>query len=388
MDRTNLVQHWMISSDSHVCETPDVFRSRMPAALADQAPHVVREDGTDYWVIEDDKRGLVAGNTSGAGDRFDWDQRPARQTFEQVRAGAHDPKAFLADNEDDGVWGGVLYPTTSLLFYSMMSDLAVRRASFDAVNQWMLEFASEDPGRLKPVVMLDVDDPELTARELERLHALGAAGANIPVWQDDAHTYDRDEYEPLWAAAAGLGVPLSMHIATNRPDFGRIMYTYSQRATVAGYWVSKTLADFVFGGVFERHPQLRVGSVENEAGWAGHLVTQMDHNYRNNYRVERRVTFADGMLPSDFFRRNIFVSFSEDVTAIMLRRHVGIETLMWGNDYPHGESTYPRSREIVGEHLAAVPADEQYRLTCGNVAALYDFRLPAETDVLAAEVVA
>ncbi|MBV9660577.1 MAG: amidohydrolase family protein [Acidimicrobiales bacterium] len=368
----------MISSDSHVCERPDLFTTRAPARLRDRMPYVVQEEGVDYWVLEDDVKGTVAGNSTGAGDRFDWDSRPPRQTFEDIRPGAYDPEAFLSDNEQDGVWGAVLYPTQALLYYSLMSDPEVRRASFDAVNGWIIEFAAKDPGRLKPVVLLDTDEPAYAARELERLHELGAAGANIPVWQDADHSYDGREYEPLWTAAEGLGVPLSMHIATNRPPFGKILFSYSQRATLADYWVRKSLADLIFGGVFERHPALRVGSVENEAGWAAHFVTQIDHNYKTNYRVPERVRFKDGKLPTDFFRENVFVSYSEDRAAIMLRDYIGINNLMWGNDYPHGESTFPRSRQIVAEQLSGVGVEDQYLLTCGNVAHLYDFRLPAE----------
>jgi predicted TIM-barrel fold metal-dependent hydrolase len=364
---------WMISADSHVCEPADVFTSRVPATMRSRVPHVVNDDGVDYWVVEGAAwKKALSGNAVGAGDRFDWEHRPLRRTADHVRVGAYDPGAFVADNEADGVWGAVVYPTQCLALYSEMTDSDAKLAAFDAYNSWIIEFASFDPGRLKPVVVLDVDDPDRAADDLTRWRSAGAAGALIPLWQEGDQTYDHSRYESLWSAAAALGVPLSMHIGSNRRPFER-MTSYASRCTIVDYWVRRSLADMLFSGVFERHPTLRVGSVENEAGWAANFVCQMDHNYRTNYRVRDRVEFADGMLPSDFFRRNVFVTFQEDELAIANRHVTGLGALMWGNDYPHGESTFPRSVELVDEQLGQLDPDERAALTYGNVAAQYHF---------------
>jgi predicted TIM-barrel fold metal-dependent hydrolase len=83
--------------------------------------------------------------------------------------------------------------------------------------------------------------------------------------------------------------------------------------------------------------------------------------------------FRDGALPSDFFRRNVFISFQEDDLGIQFRTHVGVENLLWGSDYPHAESTFPRSREIVDRILQGVPEVEQAQIAGGNAARLYHF---------------
>ena len=83
--------------------------------------------------------------------------------------------------------------------------------------------------------------------------------------------------------------------------------------------------------------------------------------------------FKDDLVPSDFFRRNVFISFQEDGLGIQLRSYVGVENLMWGSDYPHAESTFPRSREIVDRILQGVPDEEKREIAGENVARLYHF---------------
>jgi hypothetical protein len=106
----------------------------------------------------------------------------------------------------------------------------------------------------------------------------------------------------------------------------------------------------------------------------------MDYTYRERhgeavYRFKglpsrRR---GDGMLPSDFFRRNVVLSFQEDAIGIRLRDVIGVDNMMWGSDYPHSESTFPQSRKILAEILAGVPDEEQAKIAGGNTARAYNF---------------
>jgi len=79
------------------------------------------------------------------------------------------------------------------------------------------------------------------------------------------------------------------------------------------------------------------------------------------------------MRPSDFFHRNVFLSFQEDAIGIRLRDVIGVDNMMWGSDYPHSESTFPQSRKILAEILAGVPEEEQAKIVGGNTARLYGF---------------
>ena len=128
----------------------------------------------------------------------------------------------------------------------------------------------------------------------------------------------------------------------------------------------------IFSGVFERHPRLTLAIVEFELAWAPNVLTSMDYTYRERH-CEALYRFKDGMLPSDFFRRNVVLSFQEDAIGIRLRDVIGVDNMMWGSDYPHSESTFPQSRKILAEILEGVPADEQAKIVGGDTTRVYNF---------------
>jgi len=128
----------------------------------------------------------------------------------------------------------------------------------------------------------------------------------------------------------------------------------------------------IFSGVFERHPRLMLAIVEFELAWAPNVLTSMDYTYRERHG-EALYRFKDGLVPSDFFRRNVVLSFQEDAIGIRLRDVIGVDNLMWGSDYPHSESTFPQSRKILAEILEGVPDDEQAKIVGLNTARVYNF---------------
>jgi predicted TIM-barrel fold metal-dependent hydrolase len=139
------------------------------------------------------------------------------------------------------------------------------------------------------------------------------------------------------------------------------------------------MCDMIFSGVFERHPRLTLAIVEFELSWVPYVLSAMDYTYRERH-AEASYRFKDGMVPRDFFRRNVVVSFQEDAIGIRLRDVIGVDNLMWGSDYPHSESTFPQSRKILAEILAGVPDDEQAKIAGGNTARVYNFNLARLTD--------
>jgi len=137
--------------------------------------------------------------------------------------------------------------------------------------------------------------------------------------------------------------------------------------------VRVSLGHLIFTGVFERHPRLRVGSAEHEVSWAPHFLDRLDYTYTQRARRDGWYRFKTDTLPSDFFRRNVFLSFQEDGLGIRDRALIGVDQLMWGSDYPHTESTFPRSRQILERILLGVSEDESRQITRSNVARLYRF---------------
>lgn len=368
------VSAWLLSSDSHVMEPPDLW-SAAPADLAERAPRVEPGDDADWWII-DGQRLFSFSVATKAGLRFEGQARlTVDYRFSDVRPGSYLPDAHLADNESDGVWGSVLYPSVATMLYGLDDTNAVQRLA-RIYNDWVTEWCSHAPGRLRAIALLDVDDVAAAVEELTRAHARGAAGALIPVSPPEFRLYDDPGYEPLWAAAANLGMPLSLHIATNRPP-GEWRILWSQWGfQAADRFVRDSIAQLIFGGVFDRHPALRVVSVEHEASWVPHFVDRIDETYTQRTPRDGWRRFSDGALPSDFFRRNVMVSFIEDRLAVPLRSEIGLGNLMWGSDYPHTESTFPRSREIVDDLFGTTPAADRHAMTVENAQSLYGFATP------------
>lgn len=366
----------VLSSDSHVFEPPDLWRTRIDTAFRDRAPRIERIGGTDYIVVERDQILSGIGLISNAGARFEAPETiSAEGRFEDVLRGGYDPEQHLKDMALDGVAGEVLYPSQGL-FYFKVADSGLMSAIFRAYNDWLAEFCRTDPARLKGIAMINLDDVRDAIGELERAARLGLCGAMITEYPPEDRRYDQPEYEDFWAAAAALEMPLSLHTATRRQ--GRIrgagaptLRDASSRATKA-FYPALSMCDMIFSGVFERHPRLMLAIVEFELSWAPHLLTTMDYTYRER-TGEAIYRFKNGMLPSDFFHRNVVLSFQEDAIGIRLRDVIGADNMMWGSDYPHSESTFPRSREILAEILRGVPEDEQAKIAGANTARVYKF---------------
>lgn len=368
----------VLSSDSHVFEPPDLWQTRIDAAFRDRGPRIQRIDGADQIVVEADQVLSGIGLISNAGARFDAPETiSADGRFEDVLQGGYDPAQHLKDMVLDGVAGEVLYPSQGL-FYFRVTDSALMSAIFRAYNDWLAEFCRADPARLKGIAMVNLDDVQDGIEELERAARLGLVGAMIAEYPFEHRRYDQPEYEPFWAAAASLGLPLSLHTATRRQ--GKIrgagektLRDASSRSTKA-FYPALSMCDLIFSGVFERHPRLTLAIVEFELAWVPHVLSSMDYTYRERHG-EAIYRFKNGTVPSDFFHRNVVLSFQEDAVGIRLRDVIGVDNMMWGSDYPHSESTFPQSQKILADILAGVPADEQAKIVGSNTARVYGFDL-------------
>ena len=366
----------LLSSDSHIVEPPDLWAERLDRRYRDRGPRVVEEGDAEFWFVDGVRTNSFQGGAQ-AGKRFESQDalRPAAR-FREVRPGAYRPDEFLRENESDGVHGAVIYPTEGLQLFRV-PDGELLGAVFRAYNDWLVEFCRTDTRRLKGIALINVDDVPSAVAELTRTRKAGLAGAMITVCPPDDRSYDRPEYEPFWAAAADLDAPLSLHIDTLRPGPGtKWEELREQRAALlanADHLVRVSLAHLIFSGVFERHPRLRVGSAEHELSWAPHFIDRLDYTYTQRARRSGWYRFTGEVLPSDFFRRNVFLSFQEDGLGVRDRDLIGVDLLMWGSDYPHTESTFPRSRQILERILDGVSEPDRRKITNSNVARLYHF---------------
>ena len=367
----------VISSDNHVIEPPDFWTSRIEPKFRDQAPIVVREEDGDWWYCEGNR---IVGLGIGAqpGMRFE-DQTKLSQSglYEDVRLGAFDPDEHIKDMELDGIDGGVVFPTIAFMSYNVVQDSELLTAIFTSYNDWLGEFCQPYPDRLKGIGILNVDDVQVGVKELKRCAKLGLAGGMIPVYPPAGKRYSSPEYEPLWATAQDLGMPIHLHLATNRPgpgqEFQKVDKSTQAFVTNTDYWIRMSLCDIIFSGVLEHYPQLRIGSIEMELGWIPHFLERIDYTYTQRAMRPDWHRFDEDMLPSDYVHRQVFFGFQEDGLGVRLRDLIGVDNLMWGSDYPHRESTFPRSKQILAEILEGCTEEEKAKISGGNAAKVYNF---------------
>ncbi|MBM3924640.1 MAG: amidohydrolase [SAR202 cluster bacterium] len=367
----------VISSDSHIVEPPNLWTDRMDAKKwGDRIPHVVPGDLYDQWLADHQKVGVIGTFGATAGLRFERPQDIVREgRIADVRPGGYDPKARVKDIDMDGVYGEVIYPSIGLELFSMR-DAAFARQVFHAYNDWVADFCRQLPHRLRGVAMLIIDDDiEAGITDLRQAAAQHFAGAMISVYPSPEHNYASPMYEPFWNAVEEVDLPLSLHVSTNRPDTQapkreNLAAQSGGNRVNAEYWLRQSLCHLIYSGVFERHPGVKVVNVEHDLAWIPFFIQRMDVTYIER-PTQTPYRFKSAALPSDFMRRNVFHSFQEDGLGVRDRGLIGPDNLLWGSDYPHAESTFPKSQQILESILEGVPEEDRLKIIGGNTKRLY-----------------
>ena len=356
----------IISADSHITEPPTMYADHIDPGFRDRAPHIQHVEGAgDMFVIEGMKTPIPLGIVAAAG-------KPAEQIrlmgtrFEELHRGGWDPEARLADQERDGVDAEILYPTVGMAICNHR-DLDYKKACCDAYNRWIAEYCSPHPDRLLGVGQTAMRTPEEGVRDLQAIKAAGLRGVMMPGHPGVAD-YDDRIYDPFWEAAIAIGLPLSFHILTTRDALPRGPRMNAFLSVVRG--CQDIMGMLVLGGVFERHPKLRVVCVEADAGWVPHFMYRMDHAFKRHRNwLPPGQTLSK--LPSEYFAESIYVTFQDDWVAFKTASLMNWRRLMWANDFPHSDSTWPWSQELIAEHAGELSDEQRAAILGGNVAELY-----------------
>ena len=383
----------LISADSHVVEAPEVFAG-LAQRFGDEAPRIDNVNGViDAMVIPArGVRAVPAAELGIAGHRLDPGRRIERRRghkpfpedkddlhiknilargFSGLREGLVRGGARSTDQEQDGVRAEVLYPS---FFFSVfgLDHTELVAACFRNYNDWMADYCRPAGDRLVGLALIPLHDPAAGASELERVLRMGFRGGCIPCTAPADRPYRDPAYERVWAIAEEADFPLSMHAGTNGPRKRPIGANpnFDYLIAYAGVMVSiqQTLVELICQGVAHRHPGLKFVVAEFNTGWIGHWLDRLDQALRRT--PEGAVDYLD-LLPSEYWRRQFYATFEDDRAGVLTREMVGVGNLMWANDYPHLDSTWPCSHQILDEILADVPAGERRAITHDNVASLY-----------------
>ncbi len=378
----------VISADSHAMEPADLWTSRLDAKLRDKAPHVV-ETSNGYLFSAPGVRPFPVAGGFGIGKSGDDLKQHLKKGYEAARPSGWDPAERLKDQDVDGVSAEVIYTTLGMSLFGL-DDAELQQACFRAYNDWVNEYASYNRKRLYPIALISLEDPEAGARELERCAKLGLRGAMIWGSPPREKPYFAADYDPFWAAAQELGMPLSLHVVTGKrentarakpggppdrsmldagDDSPRGAAPFLLNAMGAVHSVQKSLQQMIFGGVLDRFPALKVVSAENDSGWVAHFMYRLDHVYEKFGVMWDKVGLK--LKPSEYMRRNVWVTFQDDMIGPMTWRYFGADNYMWASDFPHADSTWPNSLKVIAKDFEGIPDDVTRKMTCDNAAKLY-----------------
>ena len=367
-----LIEKPIISADSHIVEPANVYQT-IDKKFADEAPRMIREKataegGAAFYVkgYGNEVFPIVLAGAAGVPSKDLGKQQ--HKGFDGVQPGGWDPTQRLAAQDRDGVSAELLYPSLGM-FLCNHPNGELKAACFRAYNDWLEEYCSFDPKRLIGLGQTAMLTPEEGIKDLHKMKAQGMKGVmmpGFPVLED----YHSKIYDPFWAAAVELDMPVSFHILTYKSSLGECRGPGINTFMGLVRGNQDIIGMLIFGGVFERFPKLKVVCVEADAGWAPHYMHRMDHAYKRS-KPEWMEEAKLSKMPSEYFRENIYVTFQDDIVAFKMKSLFNIERMMWANDFPHLDSTWPGSQELLLEHTETLTQDEKTKVLHDNVANLY-----------------
>lgn len=363
------VSYPIVSADSHITEAPNTYVDYIDKAYRHRAPRIEnRGEAGDFFHIPGMQSPIALGLVAAAGKKPE-EIKVDGSRFEDLHRGGWDPHARMEDQRRDGVAAEIIYPTVGMMLCNH-EDFDYKKACFDAYNRWIAEFCGAYPERLLGCGQTAMRSPEEGIEDLRSIKSLGLKGVMMP-GHPQQEDYDSPIYDDFWATAVELGLPLSFHILTTKnSNLGAIRgpRINSFLAIIRGN--QDIMGTLIFGGVFARHPNLKVVCVEADAGWVPHYMYRMDHAYKRH-----RNWLAPGIeldkLPSEYFAEHIYTTFQDDWVAFRTADLMNWRRLMWASDFPHSDSTWPWSMELLEEHTKALTAEQCQAILSSNVCDLY-----------------
>ncbi len=363
----------LVSADSHVMEPPDLWLKSVGARFGDRTPQVRQIPGrAGHFLVAPGVAPYQVAHGFGLGKGGKELREHLTHGYEAARPSGWDPGARIADQDVDHIAAEILYTTLGLSLFAL-DDAELQRACFSAYNDWIAEFASYSPRRLYPVALISLEDVGQAVRELERCARRGLKGAMIWSSPPAEQPYHSPVYVPFWRCAEELGIPLTLHVITDRKQGEGLKLTGAaamfMNLMTPVHQIQNTLLSLIFYGVMERHPRLKFVVAENDSGWMAHFMYRIDHFYEKFGAMtgERLISMA----PSDYVKRNVWVTFQDDLTGVLTTSYFGADNFMWASDFPHTDTTWPNSVKVVESNFAGMSSEIKRKITFNNAAKLY-----------------
>jgi predicted TIM-barrel fold metal-dependent hydrolase len=364
----------VFDADAHMIEPPKLWVERLDRRFKDRAPFMTKDyDGRKgtYFVCEDAPP-MRMSVLWGAGQNFD--KAFLEAGLDQCPAGAWDPVARLKDMESDGIAAQVLYTSVGFSLFGI-KDPELQEACFRVYNDWLAEFCSAAPDKFAGLALISLYNIGNAVKELQRCRKAGLRGAMIWSMAPESQPYKSSVYDPFWAAAQDLRMPLALHEATgqrgeSRPASFPDMVSLITHTTKVVHEIQLTILEFIFSGALERFPGLKIISTEVEIGWVPALFSRVDKYYR---RFSKTFDIPMPIKPSDYFRRQVYATFIDDPFGVKTYGEFGaVGNYLWSTDYPHQASTWPHTQDEQKRIFAGVPEADVRKMVWENSVKLYD----------------
>src|SRR5438552_1500673 len=294
----------------------------------------------------------------------------------------------------DGVAGEVIFPDADAVLGGASAPFGaglgsssglysgdLMMAGARAHNRWVAELCQESPERRAGLALVPVHDIDAAVAEVTRAGESGlTGGALIPsMWLDNPPYHDK-RYDPFWAACQDLEMPVHTHSgAAATKDYGTVVGFTGMYVTEVRFWSYRPLAFLIWSGVFERFPGLKYAVTECGCFWAADLLYMMDTTYERSFgggssKLNPSLGSNLSMRPSEYYDRNIKIGASNTRRRELSRRYeIGVGSIMWGNDFPHPEGTWPHTAESLRAAFWDMPVDETAQILGLNHAEFYGF---------------
>lgn len=370
----------LFSVDDHIVEHAYVWTDRVPRRYQDLAPHVVLEDGREFWEYEDERTMTMGLNAVAGLPREKWTTEPAR--FTDMIAGCYDPARRAEDFINAGILASVAFPTLPRFggaLFNSFKDKDLASACVSAWNDFILDewCAAGPPGLFVPMSIVQLWDPEAAASELRRCIEKGSRALcfvenPVPLGLPGFHSL---AWDPLWDVCQEADIPICLHIGSSGvhmvPDPADPNAAMMQLITLQTVNAMGCLTNVLFSDTLNRFPQLKMIWSEAGIGWLPSMLERADR------QVIRHAGWSGGQkaLPSELFARNMYCCMIEEPVGLRARHEIGMDRIVWESDYPHSETPWPGVQEACAELFAGIPQDEVDQMTYQNAERLFNWKI-------------